>query len=275
MGLPNYPIRAQVLSHDSENDGVYCMTPTGQILPLVRRLYPHADGLRMSKPPMPVRGSWVMLQFPGGDARNGFMLGAFHPNLVDALPNGPDDPFSHYDSNFDGSWSYRSGLSGFIAHQFSDNSSLVIGSGTLNVPQMFRHTVDGNQKQQRVPYNQSDRNPNPQPPFGVNYTQTTSGSVGGFNFKLTPQGSLAVSSAVTGQTMSITYNGTVINIDGAGNANINAGNNTITLTATNIILAGEVFLGGASASKEVAFRGTVDSNGDTLVSNFATKVKAL
>jgi hypothetical protein len=220
MGTPAF-IRVQVLSHDPENDGVYCITHGAQILPLVRRTYDHADGLRIRKPPLPVRGSWGYVFFPGGDVRNPVWMGAYHPNLVDSIPNDASDPFSDYESNFDGSWSYRHGVSGFWGQQWADNSSFVMGTSGLSLPQVYRHIVTSGQQQQRVVFNQSDRNPNPQKPFGWAYEQAVSAAVGGFTVVCSPSGDFAVSSAVSGRSLTFTFNGTTISVDASGNANIN------------------------------------------------------
>lgn len=65
--------------------------------------------------------------------------------------------------------------------------------------------------------------------------------------------------------------------------NVGTGDDTDTITITAktkivlkcplIVLDGEVRLGGEDASKPASMQGTVDSHGDTDVSNFATKVK--
>lgn len=220
MSMPSYPLRAQILAHDAENDGMWVMLPSAVIPFLVRRLYPVADGMRISKSPMPVRGSWGYVQFPGGDVRNGMWMGAYHPNLVDSLPDDASDPFSSYDSNYDGSWSYSHGVCGFSAQQWADNSSFVMGSGNLNVPTLHRHTVTSGQVRQRVPYQQSERNPKPQPPFGWSFNQSVSGQVGGLSITQTPSGSFSMASTVSGQTMAISFNGCTVTIDASGNAHI-------------------------------------------------------
>jgi phage baseplate assembly protein gpV len=75
----------------------------------------------------------------------------------------------------------------------------------------------------------------------------------------------------TGSQIYFKKDGTVTVKDKGGNSIVMNGSDTITLTASKIVLAGTVYLGGADASKPVAMQGTVDSLGDTLVSNLATK----
>ncbi|AWN43173.1 phage baseplate assembly protein domain-containing protein [Methylobacterium durans] len=49
----------------------------------------------------------------------------------------------------------------------------------------------------------------------------------------------------------------------------------VTIKGAEIVLDGNVKLGGAGASREVALKDSVDSDGDVMQSNLATKVKAL
>jgi hypothetical protein len=244
MGTPAF-IRVQVLSHDPENDGVYCMTHGAQILPLVRRTYDHADGLRIRKPPLPVRGSWGYVFFPGGDVRNPVWMGAYHPNLVDSIPNDASDPFSDYESNFDGSWSYRHGVSGFWGQQWADNSSLVMGTSGLSLPQVYRHIVTSGQQQQRVVFNQSDRNPNPQKPFGWAYGQAVSGGMGGLSVVTDASGNFTMTAGTSGRTFTVNFNNMTVVISPSGIAVTASGSLPITLTAETTVVNGDMHVTGA------------------------------
>jgi phage gp45-like len=53
---------------------------------------------------------------------------------------------------------------------------------------------------------------------------------------------------------------------------INLNAPTITLTGTSIITEGNTFLGGADAFKKAGMKGTIDTNGDSLIDNLAKKV---
>lgn len=244
MGLPAYPIRVQVIAHDPENDGFYAMTPSGQILPLVRRLYDHADGLRIKKPPMPVRGSWGMVMFPGGDIRNPHWMGAYHPNLVDSLPSDASDPFSDYESNFDGSYSYRHGVSGFWGQQWADNSSFVMGTSGLGVPELFRHTVTSGQARQRVKFNQSERNPSPQKPFGWAFQQSVSGEVGGLKATCDASGNFTLQAGTSGRTFTVNFNDMTIVVSTSGVTITTTGDTPITLDSKIVLVTGNVFAKG-------------------------------
>jgi hypothetical protein len=229
MPLSPHPHRAMVIAHDPSSDSMYVMLSTGQITGFpVRRLYHGtADGMRINKPPLPVKGSWGLVIFPSGDARNGVWLGSYPPNMVDAIPNEQDDPFCDYHSHYSGHWSFTHGISGYMATQFADGSYAIASSGS-NLLTTHRHTVDDQQKQQRVEFKWSDRNPNPQPTFA--YTFVQSGTQ--FSVYLTGAGSTTVTFN-QGQTLTIQQSGTgtTWNIDGDGNITFSTAG-TVTITGS-------------------------------------------
>lgn len=264
MGLPGGLLKAQVIQHDPEKGGVYVMLSSAQIPVLARPMYPQADGIRIKKPPLPVRGSWVLVSFVNGDVRNPVIHGAYHPNLVDSLPDDSTDPFSDYESNFNGSWSYTHGLSGYSAQQFADNSSFVMGSGSLNLPTIHRHIVSSGQAQQRVEFKQSDRNPNPQPPFGIKYTQATSGQVGGLSISVDTSGNFMVSGGTQNRSGTITFNGMTFSISPSG-INVSAGANPVTVTGNTVTVSGSNQVNVNGASKVILKAPDVEaSNGGTV-----------
>ncbi len=75
----------------------------------------------------------------------------------------------------------------------------------------------------------------------------------------------------SGSQVYFKQDGTVTIKDKGGNSIVMDGSSTITITASKIVLAGTVYLGGADASKPVAMQGSIDSHGDTEQSNLATK----
>jgi hypothetical protein len=223
MPLTSHILKAQVISHDPEKDSVYLQLASGQLLGYpVQRLYSVADGMRISKKPLPVRGSWVMVGFSGGDMRSAIVLGAYHPNLVDAIPNAAGDPFSDYDSHYSGHWSHLDGVSGHLAMQFADTSSFVVSSGGT-LPVIFRHMVDDQQEQKRVPFTQQDRNPKPQNPFGWWYQQAASGSMGGTTAAIDVSGNFSMAGSGMGKTMTMTFSNTTVQVDAQGNTKIALG----------------------------------------------------
>lgn len=62
-----------------------------------------------------------------------------------------------------------------------------------------------------------------------------------------------------------------LTLDNQGNLTISCPGN-VTISGGKIVLSGNVYLGGAGASKPAAMQGTVDSGGYSDVSNLATKV---
>jgi hypothetical protein len=77
----------------------------------------------------------------------------------------------------------------------------------------------------------------------------------------------------TGSQIYFKTDGTVTIKDKNGtNTIVMNGSDTITLTASKIVLAGTVYLGGADASKPVAMQGSTDSpDGNALTGNLATR----
>lgn len=252
MPVSPYPLKAQVLSQDPENDGVYVMLGgSAQVLNfLVRRMYPHADGVRISKPPLPSRGSHVLIMFPGGDIRNPVMLGAYHPNQQDPLPSAAGDPFAHYESDYSGGYYYKDGVSGNIAQQFADNSYFVMGS-SLNLPTIYRHQVNSGQVQERIPFTQSFRNPTPQQPFALGFGQASSGQIGGTSFSLDSSGNLAVSGTVQ-RSITLKFGGATIQCDASGNINLTAGASTNVVVSGNLRVSGNIFWNTATTATDAA-----------------------
>jgi hypothetical protein len=220
--------RGMVLSHDPDNDGIVVMLQSGQMpVYTVKRIY-HGlvDAYRINKPPLPTRGSWGLIAFPGGDVRNATWLGSYQPHKIDAITSEQDDPFADYQAHFSGHWSHLHGVSGYLATQFADGSFFVAGSG-ISLPTMHRHVVGDQQKRERIEYPFSDRAPNPQKTFSYSFNQS------GTNFTATldPSGNLNVLFD-QGKSLTFQQSGTsaTIVIDGSGNITVNAAQ-TITYNA--------------------------------------------
>jgi hypothetical protein len=67
-------------------------------------------------------------------------------------------------------------------------------------------------------------------------------------------------------------NGSIAISPDAGTTSLLVEKNKVTITATQFIVNGTSYLGGADASTPASMRGTVDTNGDADIANLATKV---
>ena len=183
MAMPLITV-AQVVSHVPDNGAMNVILRTSGQSPgfPVRMGYTGpADSLRIRQRPMPVRGSWGLVAFPYGDARNGIWLCSILPNLADALTSTSagatdTDPFIDYDSQYSGFWKLIDGQ-GQLAMEFPDGSSLVVGaSGAL--PTIYRHTVGANNARSKIPFTSTDRIASPpSTPFVMNLTLASGANI--------------------------------------------------------------------------------------------------
>jgi len=206
------------------------------------------DALRVSQRPMPGRGTWGLIAFPYGDDRNGIWLCAMPPSFIDAVTTttsgapAPTDPFIDYESHFSGWWRLLDGT-GNEAIEWSDGTSLVIGSGT-SLPTVYRHTVDSGQNRQKIPFLPADRIPTPPSAYnitlatksGITFSVSASGAVtvsgatanpftiaiNGTTFVIGPSGALTVTGA-PGQTSTFAFGGSTVEQDAFGNVDITLG----------------------------------------------------
>lgn len=77
---------------------------------------------------------------------------------------------------------------------------------------------------------------------------------------------------VDGAKFSMTKDKVAVNI---GNSKIELTSGGVTITGTNIVLDGDVKLGGAGASRELALKDSTTQDGDPIQGNLSTKVKAV
>jgi phage gp45-like len=92
---------------------------------------------------------------------------------------------------------------------------------------------------------------------------------GGENPELRPKGD----DLTAGGTAIYDADGNIVSIVGRALTIRHSG--TVHIKAATIILEGDVRLGGPDANRELALRDTLDSGGDSITANMATKVKAL
>lgn len=224
-------VQAQVVAHDPPFGIRVAFRTTGQqasFRVLLGRDFGNA--VSVSQRPMPQIGSWGLVAFPNQDLRNGVWICAIYPSLLDALTttksdgSNPTDPHIDYEAHFSGDWSILDGLGNF-AHQYVDSSYFVAASGTA-LPTVYRHTVDGNQKQQTVPFSYADRIPNP-PASGFNYRFHHKS---GTDLLLDTSGSVTVSGA-SGATLKFLFGGSTFMVDASGNTTV-SGAAGATLTQT-------------------------------------------
>lgn len=202
MRVPPWPVVAVVMSHDAANDAMVVAFPSLQMPGTsVRRLYDgSADSLRISKKPLPTRGTHGLVIFPMGDLRNPVWLGAIQQNLSDAIPSDANDPFMHYDSHFSGHWSLLDQF-GNHATQFADGTSLTVNASGGALPTTYRNIVDQNQERQRVAFPFSQRVPSPPQPFTLSISQATSGSLGGATVTIDASGNVNITPSAGGNVV--------------------------------------------------------------------------
>ena len=211
-----YPIAtAMVISHDPEGGGVNVMFKSGQIAGHpVKMGYDQADGLRIRQRALPGKGTWGIVVFPNGDQRNGVWICSINSILVDAITSGPGDDFVEYFSHWSGYWDYLS-ENGDKSITFPDGTSITI-TESGSPAQTYRHIVDQNQQQQRIPVAQTDRIPAPAPAKIINITHAS--------------GTKAVIDALGNLTVTVVGASTV-NVDGDSTVSV-GGNASLSVSGT-------------------------------------------
>jgi hypothetical protein len=190
------------------------MLKSGQVVGHpVKMTYDQADGLRIRQKSLPGRGTWGVIVFPNGDQRNGVWIGAYNAILADAITSGPGDDFIEYFSHWSGYWDYLS-ESGDKTIAFPDGTTITITeSGTA--ASTYRHVVDQNHNQLRVPVAQTDRIPTPAPAKIITVTHAS---------------------------------GTKVNVDAAGNVTTTVvGDSTINVTGNASMTVSGTFTGSAKS----------------------------
>jgi hypothetical protein len=177
---------AQVIGYDSENNSINIQMPSGQQIMLeARMLYNgNADGIRVHQVPLPYIGSWGLVCFPYGDDRFPIWLGAYYPNVVNAITsdNSLDASQTDYYSHASGYYSLLDGL-GQAFYRFPDGTEITVNSDNSQ-PTTYRHNIDEFGKVQRVVITDEERVPNPpSQPFYISLRHPT-----GTSETITPDG---------------------------------------------------------------------------------------
>lgn len=200
-----------VLSVDAASGLIYCSFRSGMWSGIpVRPMYDsYCDGLRVSQRPLPMPFTTGIVLFPNGDYRNGVWLGSYYANQHDALMGDENDPHVDLYSHWSGYWRLLD-KGGTLAQQWPDATYFVAGSGNI-LPMIFRHIVDGSQKQQRVESTFDDRVKQKQKPFYYNFNHAA-----GTSFVVDPSGAFTATGGASAH-WSMLFGGTTLSLDVSGN----------------------------------------------------------
>lgn len=217
-----------VISQDPDNGAVKVALRSAQVPPLSVSMLYHGfcDPLRVAQAPLPQRGTAGIVIFPQGDIRSGYWLGAFFPNLQDAITTDAADPAGKLDyyAHWSGFWRILD-MNGTTAAQWPDGSYLVVGSGTT-LPKVFRHTVNGQQQRQRIEYTMADRVSGQVNPFSVFWQQAASG----MTFALDASGHATITGGPQGSFTLNYASGSTLTLDSSGGIQVkNKAGATVTL----------------------------------------------
>jgi phage baseplate assembly protein gpV len=194
-------ISARVMSQNAPARQLTVMTALSSELLTVRVLhYGPFDGLRVKQTQLPGRGTMGVVLFPYSDMRNGIWLGAISQNLVDAVTSDDGAYFDDYEAHWSGFWKLLQ-QTGELTTVFPDGSEVLVGNTTA--PTTYHHTVNPQNQQERVALTQAERVPTPPAAFPMTVNHAS---------------------------------GTVIQIDANGNATINAGSASVTISGGTINL---------------------------------------
>lgn len=246
-------VRAQVSAHDPPWGVRVIFRTTGQQIPFRCQMgWDYSTGVTQRQKPLPQIGSWGLVAFDS-DNRSAVWICAYTPSQNDALTttqasgHAPTDAHIDYQAHFSGDWWMLDG-SGNYAHQYVDGSYFAVASGNLGsglaLPTVYRHTVDGSNVQNTIPFTRGDRIPNP--PTARNYYFS---HISGTNFLVDASGSTYVSGA-TGALFNIDYGKTIGTIDASGNTTVSGAtgaNLSVNFgkTITTIDASGNTYVSGA------------------------------
>lgn len=205
---------ARVLSVDVPSRRLTVSLPSTQIVVVQMGIHGPADGLRVSHPAMPGRGTFGLVAFPAGDNRNGIWICSIYSSQLDALTS-DNDQFLEYNSHWSGHFDMLDQF-GNYTQSFADGSYIQVGSGTTR-PDTFRHTVDPQQNQQLTPLTQAERVPNPPPAFHATLNHS-SGTI----IAVDPQGNTTATGAPNA-TLTVSFGGSTLLMDASGNTTLTTG----------------------------------------------------
>jgi hypothetical protein len=177
-----FPIlsQARVVGYDTQHHAVYVSLPSMQSISTPVKILFHgtSDASRIEQQPLPIVGTWGLVAFPYGLVEGAIWLGSFYQTGVTAVNASNhatnEDGQMKYMSHASGSW-YLLDYLGQYAMTFGDNTQILINSDN-NTPTTHRQVIDPEKGYSAIEYFQSDRNPNPSPPFWISLNHPGSGA---------------------------------------------------------------------------------------------------
>jgi phage baseplate assembly protein gpV len=198
---------ARVIAVDVPERRLTVTLPSGQLVSVRMGIHGPADGLRVSHPAMPGRGTEGVVLFPAGDNRNGIWICSIYAQQMDALTT-TTDQFLEYNSHWSGHYHLLDGQGNFT-ESFADGSFLQIGTTTAP-PVTYRNVVNSQQQRTAVPVTAAQRVPNPPKPFNLTLRHAT-----GTVVSIDPSGNPSITGAA-GTAMTFTFGSTKMVIDANG-----------------------------------------------------------
>lgn len=169
------------------------------------------DGVRGTFPPLPTRGTRVLVAFPRGDIRNATVVCSLPGALPDANALSSAIAHANYRAEWSGFWHWHD-ETGNTADVWPDGSAILVGF--TGIPTLTRHSLDRNQVRIQTPYTQQQRvtAATSGTPFPWTWKHSTAATV-----TVDVSGAVAIAAApghdivlsVAGATVTVAHGGTV------------------------------------------------------------------
>ena len=175
---------AKVIGYDAEQNSVLVQLQSGQfpVIPARMSYRGNADQYRIEQEPLPLVGTWGVIAFPGNDDRFPIWLGAYYPNITNAITSSPvlQDSQIKYFSHWSGYYSKLDGQ-GNLYVRLPEGTNLIANPDNT-IPVIFRHvfstTIEDNNEipQARIEFPDSERVPSPPPVFWLSINHPSGAS---------------------------------------------------------------------------------------------------
>lgn len=236
--------QAWVTGYDSQNHRLKVLLADGQVVPYSVQVIINgpADPFAVNQVELPRRGTKGIVLFPNRDIRSGVWLGAYNPNLNNAICSPPQTPFENLFSHWNGAYEYMD-QTGNYTKWFTDGTYLQVAQSTT-LPTLHRNVYNGSNAGTgagtRQTYPTSARIVHQPSPFNVYLSHPTGTTLlvdTSGNVNVTSSGSITASAA-NGKTITVQANGTSFQIDATGNILMNlAGGKTVQVNGAGDSLA--------------------------------------